>query len=408
MPRGLRALLVRLHRWVGLAIAAPLALAGITGSVLAFETELDRWLNPDLFVVEAGPADTRLEPAELAARMAAALPGAEPRWLPLQGGPSDSVRVRMVPLAGPQARPPAALGYDEAFFDPYSGQLLGTRRFGESPFERRTMVGFLYRLHQSLALPPLWGALILGTAAILWTIDSLTGALLTLPLRGGSGKGWWSRWKPAWLIKRPAAPARRILDLHRASGLWLWGMLAVFAWSSVMLTLDPVYRGVMDWFVAFDEPRRALPAKPPEQRDLRLGWGEALELGRAAMREAAARDGFRVEREGELVRDRARNLYIYYVRSDLDIRDEGASTGVMLDAATGAVLAVSLPRKAGAAGNAVNQWMYGLHMAQVFGWPYRVFVLILGLVVAALSITGALIWWRKRSASAGQRHPRKP
>ncbi|MBK1839486.1 PepSY domain-containing protein [Azospirillum sp. YIM B02556] len=221
--------------------------------------------------------------------------------------------------------------------------------------------------------------------------------------RDGTGKGWWSRWKPAWLIKRPAAPARRILDLHRMSGLWLWGLLAVFAWSSVMLTLEPVYRGVMTRFVAFDEPRRSLPVKPPDQRAMRLGWGEALDLARPAMREAAAGEGFRVEREGELVRDRARDLYVYYVRSDLDVRDEGASTGLLLDAATGTVLAVSLPRRAGASGNSINQWMYGLHMAQLFGWPYRVFVAVLGLAVTMLSVTGVLIWWRKRNASAGAR-----
>jgi len=35
-------------------------------------------------------------------------------------------------------------------------------------------------------------------------------------------------------------------------------------------------------------------------------------------------------------------------------------------------------------------------MARVFGRPYQVFVCLLGLVVAMLSVTGVYIWWKKR------------
>jgi uncharacterized iron-regulated membrane protein len=37
-------------------------------------------------------------------------------------------------------------------------------------------------------------------------------------------------------------------------------------------------------------------------------------------------------------------------------------------------------------------------MANVFGLPYRIFVCILGLVIAMLSVTGVYIWWKKRRA----------
>jgi len=42
--------------------------------------------------------------------------------------------------------------------------------------------------------------------------------------------------------------------------------------------------------------------------------------------------------------------------------------------------------------------MGALPMAQVFGLPYRIFVALLGLVVAVLSVTGVLLWWKKRQA----------
>ena len=43
-------------------------------------------------------------------------------------------------------------------------------------------------------------------------------------------------------------------------------------------------------------------------------------------------------------------------------------------------------------------WATMLHMAQVFGLPYRVATSLLGLLVTMLSVTGVLIWLRKRSA----------
>ena len=45
----MRALLVLLHRYIGLASALFLLMAGLTGSVLAFQHELDEWLNPTFY-----------------------------------------------------------------------------------------------------------------------------------------------------------------------------------------------------------------------------------------------------------------------------------------------------------------------------------------------------------------------
>lgn len=52
----MRPLLVLLHRYLGLATALFLALAGLTGSLLAFQHEIDEWLNPTFYHAPAqGP-----------------------------------------------------------------------------------------------------------------------------------------------------------------------------------------------------------------------------------------------------------------------------------------------------------------------------------------------------------------
>ena len=49
----------------------------------------------------------------------------------------------------------------------------------------------------------------------------------------------------SWKAKWRANFARPNFDLHRAGGLWLWPLLFVFAWFSVVLGLGGVYDPVM-------------------------------------------------------------------------------------------------------------------------------------------------------------------
>ena len=51
LPMNIRAICLRLHRWLALAAALPLIILGLTGAVLTFENELDRLLNPRLWNV---------------------------------------------------------------------------------------------------------------------------------------------------------------------------------------------------------------------------------------------------------------------------------------------------------------------------------------------------------------------
>jgi uncharacterized iron-regulated membrane protein len=51
---------VLIHRWLGLTMASFLLLAGLTGAILAWNEELDHWLNPELFfTTAAGPVTGR-------------------------------------------------------------------------------------------------------------------------------------------------------------------------------------------------------------------------------------------------------------------------------------------------------------------------------------------------------------
>jgi uncharacterized iron-regulated membrane protein len=46
----------------------------------------------------------------------------------------------------------------------------------------------------------------------------------------------------------------------------------------------------------------------------------------------------------------------------------------------------------------VTNWLSALHQGEVFGLPYRIFVCVLGVMVVMLSVTGIVIWLKKRRA----------
>ncbi len=69
------------HRYVGLATAIFLVIAGLTGSLLAYYEPLSAWLPPELYhPASRGPV---LSPSELAAHAAASDPRIELRGFPV-------------------------------------------------------------------------------------------------------------------------------------------------------------------------------------------------------------------------------------------------------------------------------------------------------------------------------------
>jgi uncharacterized iron-regulated membrane protein len=200
-----------LHRQVGLAIAVFLVVAGLTGSVLVFNHELDEALNPQLFHA-AEPSSMRLDPVTLRERLAAQLPGERLDAVVLAAEPGRSV---MYWASG-------ADGYRQHFVDPGSGELLGSRTWGDLSEGLVNLMPFLYRLHYQLALGET-GRLLFGIVALLWTIDCFIGLYLTFPPRrpvavAADERSWLERWKPAWLV-RAGSLFGAVFTLHRAAGL---------------------------------------------------------------------------------------------------------------------------------------------------------------------------------------------
>jgi uncharacterized iron-regulated membrane protein len=394
----MRRILVLGHRWAGLVMAGFLVLAGLTGALLAWYHELDEALSPAWFRTAPAPSDRLpLDPLTLRERVAAQRPEALVHYVSLRRAAGENAVFYL------EARPGAPpLANDEVFVDPYSGRIVGERRWGDIGQGWGNLMPFVYRLHYELALGRV-GAIVLGVVALAWTVDCFVGAWLTMPARrrraAGGGPGWWSRWAPAWRLRLRSGASRLNFDLHRAGGLWPWAMLFVLAWSSVAFNLgDEVYHPVMRTLFAMQgDPRDLAPELPAPLAEPPMGWAAGLAAARRHMDELAAREGFAVIEESNLGYDAAKGTLHLRVRSSLDVAERLGQTGVVIDARDGRLVGSFVPTGK-AAGDTITTWLLALHMAAMWGLPMKVFVSVVGVSVALLSATGVVIWWQRRRA----------
>lgn len=401
----MRQFFVVFHRYIGLVMVLFLVVAGSTGTMLAFYDELETLLHPHAMVVPAPPTQAMLAPLVLAELVEKRYPNAVLNRIPLHQEARKPMRYFLQPAPG---TPADSLQNNEIFVNPYTGEVLAERKWGDISQGLINLMPFIYRLHFSLALDTI-GRYVFGIIGLLWTIDCFVGAFLTLPQRQKkpkhvppsqlvhTTKGWLNRWKKSWHVRWGSGAYKINFDLHRAGGLWLWAMLFVFAWSSVAFNLTELYRPVMTYLFASQQTEYHLPPVNPAPVKPQMDRPSALTLGRTFMQKAATEKQFNIHFEDRLTYVPNKNIYLYSVNSSLDVSEKTASTKVVFDAKSGHLLARYFPTGV-ASGNTMTEWLLALHTARVWGLAMQVFVCLMGVAVTGLSMTGVYIWWKKRKA----------
>jgi uncharacterized iron-regulated membrane protein len=419
----MRAIAVVLHRCVGLTIAAFLFVSGVTGAVISWDHELDAVLNPHLTAAPgwSQPGAVPQDPLRLAKTVAASDPRAIVAYVPMQAEPGESLAFGVSPRSDPATHAPYTLGYNQVFVDPITGAILGKRLWGAAwPLSTETFVSFLYVLHYSLHIPALWGidrwgVWLMGGIAILWMLDCFVGFYLTLPLRKRPAAGrpvpsrrtrlaeWCRRFAPAWAVKWRGSAYRINFDLHRAFSLWTWAVLFLLALSAAALNLNrEVTVPLVSVFSRISPtPFDVRPFRSPaELGDPKIGFPVVIDLARAE----AKRRGIAAP-----LGDVFYSPWIdaYGVRFFAPGGDHGDGVGLLppvfyFDGSTGNPAGTSIPWQ-GSAGDVFLQLQFPVHSGRILGIGGRVFVSAMGLGVAMLSVTGVVIWWRKRRARLASR-----
>jgi uncharacterized iron-regulated membrane protein len=377
MQRRVRDLWFEIHKYAGLATFLFLSIAGLTGCALVFRAGLDEALNPDLYRVAPGPV---LPAAELARRLERDHPTVQVTRLPLTERPGHAT---VVTVAG---RDGARLAFDQVFLDPASGRVIGARE-DKAGWGRRGLMHGVYDLHSGLiaGAPGRW---LMGIVAAAWLLSNLVGLYLTLPSRGPFWRKWWA----LWTVNPRAKLPRLLLDLHRASGLWLLPVLTILALTSFCLNF---YSEVTEPIAQALSPARPSPfdAKPSTPHASRMDWARAVDRGTAdaARRAPDLRPvdllyvpehglfGVRLTRSGKDDYAGLGPVALYYRESDgqFVFRDDPGRDS---------------------AGRAVLRSLYPIHTGEVFGWTTRLLVFVLGLATLEMGVTGTYLWLKRRGA----------
>lgn len=385
----MRRILVLLHRWFGLGLALFLLQAGLTGALIAWDHEIDALLNPELYHSELPAGASALSPLELAERIERDDPRLDVTFLPLTIEPGHAFMVSVSPRLDPTTGKPHDVDFDQVSVNPATGEVQGRRQWGKISLSRQQVMPFLYKLHYSLHLPDASGVEIglwfMGLVAVVWVVDSFIALWISFPNR--------KAWKKSFTFRFDKGGYRLNFDLHRSGGVWVWLLLLPLAITAVSMNLNrELVRPVVSWFSPLtDSPfdsRTAkadgIPASVPRQQVISQAVVDAEKLG--------------LEQPlGGLFYSPMYGVYgVGFYAPGNDHGDGGlGNPWLYFDGQSGAPAGADLPGR-GSAGDLFMQLQFPLHSGRILGVAGRVAITALGLVIAMLSVTGVVIWAKKR------------
>jgi uncharacterized iron-regulated membrane protein len=292
----------------------------------------------------------------------------------------ESIQVRMTDAASPGH----AINIQDKRFDSNrdahlivfvnqrTGEILGDRPYWD-------LMQLVYWFHAEL-LGPFMGRGYLGIIGFTILFLSVTGLIYWWPRVG--------RWAAAFRVATTRGRNRLLRDLHAVSG-------AIVAIALILSSLTGVFMcyesAIMTVFRAWGFARTTIPP-PPQSKAGRPG--RPITVGAAVhVAQHAFPDYFPASITVPLSGSQR------YQVEMMPLHDSRVwwTVEATIDASSGALLGTFDPHTQ-PAGNSVVLWVIFFHNGQMFGWPGRVLVMLEGLALAGLCVTGPWLWLIRRGA----------
>jgi uncharacterized iron-regulated membrane protein len=374
---GLRQSMSWLHTWAGLLLAMVLYFMFVTGSVGYFNSEIDRWMRPELPRIQTNLSETELV-AHALARLEALAPEAKEWFIGLpKGRESPNLSIYAQPLKGPDDKEPE--GIDE-HLDPATGQpYAGVRKTGGG--------SALYSMHYALHYIPYDVATyIVGIATMFMFISIVTGIVVHKKI-----------FKDFFTF-RPGKGQRSWLDAHNVTSVMALPFLVMITYSGLVFYTYEYMPSVKAVFYGsgekankafeeelnggrYSEPERAgikAPLAPLarmlEQAERRWGAGQVEYI--SIMHPGDANAKINIERYAQASINRNRDVLTFR-------------------GATGELVPLPLKKEEPAA-EIFSSVILALHEGHFAGPLLRWLYFISGLLGAAMIATGAVLWTTKR------------
>jgi uncharacterized iron-regulated membrane protein len=365
VPARWRPKLASLHLMLGLVLGANVVFLGITGSVLVFQKNVNRWLDPEIHAV--GSSGHALSPSRWLVRLRERFPNLHGAWqfhYPHETqDPVTGVYVGDDPGSHSGASP------QMVWINTMTNTIVKERRWGE------TIMTWIYDAHFTLrfAQPGMVAVAMIGMAMLTMLV---TGLVLWWPVAG--------QWRRAFEI-RTTSNRRLFYDLHRVLGACGSVLLVVLVTTGILLNLPTYLEPIVETLSPGSIRPAASSAQGPDQQSLLPdAVVELVERNFPASH-------IRVLTTPE---DRTGTYSVTILERGQPDRSN-AWTTVLIDQYSGNILASQRPltRSVGAG---FLSWLLPLHNGEAFGTVGRLVVFVLGCLPAVLYGTGVYLWWRRR------------
>lgn len=362
----LRSILVSIHLWLGISIGFLWALQGLTGALLVFSRDAERWSLHETTSGPTLPLDTLFARASAAA-------GAKVSELETFG-PSPTLFVAYFEDHGLKR---------SLVIDARSGAVKDRR----DPEPKLPIGGsswrWLQQLHNGLLLGDETGGALIGTSGIVLLSSLTLGAILGWPRA--------KAWRAVIQVGRWRSTRQKLFGWHRLAGLALVAPLVIVAACGVYLGFAPELKPVLTVHAGYKAPYRAKPvaALPAHV----LSADQAF---------AAAQARYPAAKLVRIIRPTAKSpVYAFRLLQPGELRRWSGTTTVAVDAVTGRVRDTYDPLK-GPLANQVSDNLFPLHTGEWGGLAGRLLAVLAGLSLPTLYVTGLWAWFNRRSMTGAR------
>ena len=361
-----RAVLLKFHLYLGLTGALFLIVPGLTGSVIAFETDIDHWLHPGLWYVKEGSVK---QGAQLLS---------EDRLIHAAERASAPARVTSVEISSnPKIlRVMHLTDGSRLLVNPYDGAIRGRFR---SPSRTQIALGWIHQIHLRLSPTPqstpklaAAGKVIVSFAGLILCLLVPTGLILFVRT---------ARTKVKWTATWP----RVFFDLHHVVGIYAAIWLFIAAFTGIMIGFASGERLI--YSVTGSRP----PARPPQLHSSPVAGTPPISVDRAIGAARKALPGYSLA--GMFLPLDPKGVYLILMRAPEDT-SEAVHSSVSVDQYSGRSLDVR-DLLADSAGYRVIRFNRSIHTGDVLGLPTHILMSLSSLALAVMAATGLAIWWKK-------------
>lgn len=355
----MRKFLLSLHLWAGLIAAVFLILLGVTGSLMVFEDEIDRALNPKLTWVT--PGEKRLTLTEMKSRLEEKYSGRTVVGFLISPRNDIAWEASLQSKASPDRLNIA--------FNQFTGDVLG------NDSDRNNFVSYVHSFHLRLMMGDVGGSIV-SWAALLLLFLSLSGVVL-----------WWPR---KMLTVNPRSQIKQFnFELHQALGIYLSLFLMIFAVTAMVIHWENEATRLANRITHSTDPPPFPRMQPLTPNAVTLSPDRLLSIAESA---APGANASWILLAGNPVR-----IAMKYPED----RTPSGRTNIFVDAYSGDIV-YQLNSRSGPLGfRMVKLWNREIHTGDIGGLPTRILACVLSLLLPLMAVTGPLIWWNRRKRQAG-------